>query len=126
MPPEWQSLKDLTARVCGTRCTHYGSFFKVESKANPSNLAYAPVALDLHTDLPYYADFDVVQLLHCMKQSSEGGDNEFTDAFYAEQILKNEYPEDWKILTETTIEFSDNGQDAYGGFCKRKHRQFFK
>ena len=34
--------------------THYGDGFHVVTKPNPSNLAYAPQALGLHVDLPYY------------------------------------------------------------------------
>ena len=41
-------------RVGCTRSTHYGDNFHVVVKANANNLAYLPVTLGLHTDLPYY------------------------------------------------------------------------
>lgn len=119
-------MKCLTERICGSRDTHYGQTFRVESKGNPSNLAYSPLSLNLHTDQPYTDTFDVAQLLHCMQQSGLGGENEFSDAFNAERIMKEESPEDWKILAETIVEFADNGHDAHGGFSKLNHRPTFQ
>ena len=41
-------------RVGCIRSTHYGDIFHVVVKANANNLAYLPVTLGLHIDLPYY------------------------------------------------------------------------
>lgn len=126
MPSAWGALPCLINRVGGTRDTHYGSSFKVESKVNPSNLAYTSSSLNLHSDLPFYEKFDVAQFLHCLQQSGTGGENEFADSFQAEKIMKEDYHEEWKLLGQTQFEFADNGHDDYGGFSKLLHRSLFK
>ena len=54
MPNNRESLRILMDRVGCARSTHYGDNFHVVVKANANNLAYLPVTLGLHTDLPYY------------------------------------------------------------------------
>ena len=54
MPENRESLRDLMKRVGCIRSTHYGDIFHVITKPNPNNLAYLPVTLGLHVDLPYY------------------------------------------------------------------------
>ena len=54
MPENRDSLRDLMKRVGCIRSTHYGDIFHVVTKPNPNNLAYLPVTLGLHIDLPYY------------------------------------------------------------------------
>ena len=54
MPEDRESLRTLMNRVGCIRSTHYGDIFHVVVKANANNLAYLPVTLGLHIDLPYY------------------------------------------------------------------------
>ena len=54
MPEDRESLRTLMRRVGCIRSTHYGDIFEVVVKANANNLAYLPVTLGLHVDLPYY------------------------------------------------------------------------
>ena len=54
MPSDRESLRELMHRVGCIRSTHYGDIFHVIVKANANNLAYLPVTLGLHADLPYY------------------------------------------------------------------------
>jgi gamma-butyrobetaine dioxygenase len=52
-PAEPGVVERLAARLGGVRLTHYGATFDVRAKCEPESLAYTPVALPLHTDLPY-------------------------------------------------------------------------
>ncbi len=88
---------------------------------NANNLAYTAGTLGLHTDLPYYNINPSVQFLHCIKQyEMEGAENEFADGFHLAEIIRNEYPEDWKTLTTVPIDFQDVGDEPenYGEFHK--------
>ena len=69
MPSDPESLRELMHRVGGIRSTHYGDIFHVVVKANANNLAYLPVTLGLHADLPYYGynpgvSVSLSQLIH--------------------------------------------------------------
>ena len=54
LPNNFESMLTLIIRVGVRKSTHYGDKFHVFARENPSNLAYAGVALGFHTDLPYY------------------------------------------------------------------------
>ena len=47
-------LPSLIHRVAFPKNTHYGHYFEVETKDDPSNLAYTSGTLGLHLDLGFY------------------------------------------------------------------------
>jgi len=87
------------------RQTNYGSLFDVIAEPDPINLAYTPVGLALHTDNPYREPCPGVQLLHCIKNSSEGGQSQFSDGFRAAILLQQRHPAFYEILTKTPVLF---------------------
>ena len=67
-----------------------------------------------------------VQFLHCIKQTEcEGGENQFSDSFYAADILKKQYPEYYNLLCTAPINFIDIGADHYGDFFKLSRHPIF-
>ena len=55
LPASLDSLPALTQKIGFEKNTHYGTYFRVKSRAEQiSNLAYTSAALGLHLDLPYY------------------------------------------------------------------------
>lgn len=104
--------RKLANRVGFIRKTHYGEEFEVIAKEGTSNVAYLSSALQLHTDLPYYEYKPGVNLLHCLVQSkSEGGHNQITDGFYVASLMQKHFPEYFKILSETLVNWSDIGEE---------------
>ena len=74
MPSDRESLRELMHRVGCIRSTHYGDIFHVVVKANANNLAYLPVTLGLHADLPYYGynpgvSVSLSQLIHFLHET---------------------------------------------------------
>ncbi len=58
-------------------------------------------------------------ILHCIKQiSTPGGDSEYGDTFFVANIMRRDYPEYFRILSTTPVDFIDVGSDAYGEFSK--------
>ena len=58
-------------------------------------------------------------ILHCIKQTdSEGGDSEYGDTFFVAEVMRRDYPEYFKALTTTPVDFIDVGSDAHGPFNK--------
>lgn len=87
------------------RETNYGRLFEVRTEPQPTNLAYSPVALPLHTDNPYRDPRPTVQILHCLVPAAEGGATRLADGFAAAEQLRADDPGSFDILTSTTVCF---------------------
>lgn len=118
-PNEETALNEIIARVGFSKKTHYGDKFIVQNVPNTSNVAYLSNKLQLHTDLPYYEYCPGVNMLHCLVQTNgEGGENLLSDAHYTANYMKENYPEQYKLLTDIKVEWSDIGTE--------NGKQFFK
>ena len=71
----------LAERVGPIQETVYGRTWRVESVPQAENIAYTNHELELHTDILYYEASPGIQLLHCIRQATQGGENTFADAF---------------------------------------------
>lgn len=56
-------------------------------------------------------------MLHCITQSSIGGQSFFVDAFKCAQVLKESFPDDFEVLTNTKVLFS---------FCDSERSTWFR
>ena len=78
----WFGVQAKLAETVGPiQETVYGRTWRVESVPDAENIAYTNHELELHTDILYYEAPPGIQLLHCIKQSTQGGENIFADAF---------------------------------------------
>lgn len=111
---------DMIINTIGfTRRTHYGVKFIVQNVANTSNVAYLSTNLQVHTDLPYYEYCPGVNMLHCLEQTqSKGGENLLCDSHYVALYMKEKHPEEFKLLTNTDIEWCDIGMEDGNEFYK--------
>ena len=80
VPASLESVTRIAERIGPVRDTFYGRAWDVKSVARPANVAYTSGALDFHQDLLYMTDPPAVQFLHCLRQSAEGGESQFSDA----------------------------------------------
>lgn len=96
---------DVAKRIGFLRETNFGLVFEVKSKPNPNNLAYTPIALPMHTDLPNQEMAPGFQFLHCLANEAQGGGSLFCDGFAIAEDLRVEDPEAFERLSTTTIPF---------------------
>jgi len=87
------------------RETNYGKWFDVKSKTNAVNLAYTNLALKAHTDNPYRDPVPTIQILHCLKSSTKGGDSKVVDGFKAALRLKKENKKYFNLLSKYCSHF---------------------
>ncbi|MDH6126088.1 TauD/TfdA family dioxygenase [Kitasatospora sp. GP82] len=87
------------------RETNYGELFDVRVEPDPNNLAFTSAAIAPHTDNPYRDPVPTLQLLHCLRNDSTGGDSGLVDGFRAAAVLREEAPEDFAVLTRTPVPF---------------------
>lgn len=100
------------ARTFGfVRETNYGELFDVRVEAEPTNLAFSALAISPHTDNPYRDPVPTMQLLHCLVNSVSGGESGLVDGFLAANILRDEHPEYFDVLSRTPVTFAWSDDD---------------
>jgi len=92
------------------RETNYGKWFDVKSKTNAINLAYTNLGLQAHTDNPYRNPVPTIQILHCIKNSTKGGDTKVVDGFNAALRLKRENNKYFDLLSKYCSQFEFKGK----------------
>eukprot|EP00795_Rhopilema_esculentum_P010426 gene10426-19128_t len=123
-PGTSESLELIRDKLgCAYRSTHYGERFVVKNKPGPSNLAYTAGYLPLHVDLPFYRYQPGVQVLHCIQQAAQkGGENHFVDGVHIAELLREQEPDAFQLLSSVKFSFQDVGVDAYGDYNKYYER----
>ena len=101
------------------RETNYGKWFEVRTEVNPTNLAYTGLGLQAHTDNPYRDPVPTVQVLYCLENSAQGGENMVVDGFACALRLRKENPRGFDLLSKYCARFEYAGSD---GVCLRSRR----
>ncbi|MDO6962841.1 TauD/TfdA family dioxygenase [Rhizobium alvei] len=105
MPDSHEGLTDLVRLMGHVRPTFFGEYFDVKTHIKPTNLAYTAKALEMHTDTPAEDVAPGVQFLHVRANSVEGGQNLFLDGVAVANDLREQFPDDFKLLSETEIPY---------------------
>ena len=87
------------------RETNYGRIFDVRVVADPANLAFTPGDRAAHRQ-PYREPVPTLQLLHCLRDATAGGETLLVDGFAAAAALRAEDPVSFGFLTRTLIPFA--------------------
>ena len=101
------------------RETNYGRHFEVRTEVNPVNLAYTGLSLQAHTDNPYRDPQPTLQVLACLENSAEGGENMLVDGFACALRLKEEDPEGFAALTSHSARFAYTGSSGIALHSRR-------
>jgi len=91
------------------RVTNYGELFDVRAEPDPEHLAYTGAALAPHTDNPYRDPVPTVQLLHCLRAASKGGETTLVDGFAAAARLRETDPAAFDTLSQVWLPFRYDG-----------------
>jgi len=108
-PAEEGVACDLVRLFGYVRETNYGRHFEVRAEVDPTNLAYTNLELQAHTDNPYRDPPPGLQVLHCVRNSVEGGGSVLVDGFKAAERLKREDPRGFELLTRYPARFEYAG-----------------
>ncbi len=95
------------------RETNYGKYFDVKSKTNAINLAYTNHGLQAHTDNPYRNPVPTIQILHCIKNSTKGGETKVIDGFNAALHLKKKNKKYFDLLSKYCSRFEFKRKKKY-------------
>ncbi|KAI0471716.1 hypothetical protein GGR56DRAFT_667600 [Xylariaceae sp. FL0804] len=105
VPLEEQAVESIAEKVGGLQETFYGKTWDVVSKPDAENVAYTNSYLGLHQDLLYMQNPPRIQLLHCLKNSCDGGDSFFSDGFRAAMELESSMPISFASLSRRDVTF---------------------
>jgi len=118
-PVESGALLRVVSLFGYIRETNYGRHFDVQTEVNPSNLAYTGLGLQAHTDNPYRDPVPTLQILYCLENSAQGGENMVVDGFRAAERLRNENPRGFDLMSGYCAKFEYSGSR---GICLRSRR----
>jgi gamma-butyrobetaine dioxygenase len=100
---------DLAELFGYVRETNYGRHFDVRAEVEPTNLAYTDLELQAHTDNPYRDPAPGLQILHCVRNTVEGGGSVLVDGFMAAERLRCEDPAGFDLLARHPARFEYAG-----------------
>lgn len=111
-PVKPEALLEVAALFGYVRETNYGKYFEVRTEVNPTNLAYTGLGLQAHTDNPYRDPVPTVQILYCLENSAEGGENMVVDGFRAAERLRDANPRGFDLLSRYCARFEYAGSSG--------------
>ncbi len=101
----------LARRVGHIRETNFGPDFHVEAMLDPNNVAYTSVELRPHVDLVNHEHPPGIQFLHCLVADAPGGESTLADGFWIADRLRDEAPQDFRLLCEVPIPYRFHDDD---------------
>ena len=107
VPAEPDAIGELVARIGIVRDTNFGLLWDVKREPNPISNANTSLPLPPHVDLPTREYQPGLQFLHCMVNEAEGGQNILVDGFRIAEILRDEHPSEYAILTTVPFEWAN-------------------
>ncbi|KAG6091179.1 hypothetical protein E4U31_007339, partial [Claviceps sp. LM219 group G6] len=117
VPRHESSLTNIINRIANLRETFYGRTFDVRAKPRAENVAYTSGYLGLHQDLCYLAPPPMIQVLHCMDNSCEGGESLFSDGERVGRLLWPFVRGGWKsrmgVLAEHAVPYQYDKHGYY-------------
>lgn len=131
VPRRVGAVVDVAETIGPIQETNFGRTFQVRSKPDPENLAFTPVKLYAHTDVPNRRGVPGLQFLHCIEFGADGGESLLLDGYLAASRLRERDPEAHALLTSVAVpyRFQDDhhdignrfpviGVDADGGYTE--------
>lgn len=111
-PTERDTVLQIARRFGYVRHTNFGAMFDVRSVPNSNDLAYRSIGLGPHTDNPYRVPVPGIQLLHCLVNETTGGLSTLVDAVAVTDVLRQDDPSGFRLLTDTVVRFRFRDDDT--------------
>ena len=110
-PIQSGALMDVAALFGYVRETNYGRWFDVRTEVDPDNLANTGLGLQAHTDNPYRDPAPTMQILYCLENSVDGGENRVVDGYRVVERMQGEDPDGLALLSEYCARFEFRGSE---------------
>ena len=113
IPIRSESVLEVVGLFGFPRQTNQGTWFEIKVESNPINLATSALELQAHTDNPYRDPVPTLQLFGCLQNDADGGESIVVDGFKAAEVLRQESPEYFDLLTNHSAQFDFHGGGQY-------------
>ncbi|RAH49678.1 putative Gamma-butyrobetaine hydroxylase subfamily [Aspergillus brunneoviolaceus CBS 621.78] len=113
IPDSRAEVEKIATRLGPLRNTFYGPTWDVRNKPNAENVAYTNQFLNFHMDLMYMNEPPGFQLLHCLRNSCDGGESLFADTFHVARSMYHDRRPYWKALTRLDLTYEYNHADHF-------------
>lgn len=98
-----EATRAVATRMTYIRETIFGGYWDFTANMEHKDTAYTSMAIGPHTDGTYSFDAPGYQMFHCLAADCTGGENQLIDGFRIAQIMREEAPESYRLLTEVAI-----------------------
>ena len=105
VPRKSGKILDVVSLFGYPKETNYGKFYDVIARNNPENLADTQLGLPPHTDNPYRNPTPGMQVLHCLKSDTTGGETILVDGFNVATNLMETQRDYFELLCNHAIDF---------------------
>jgi len=115
VPASPEATRALALRVAYIRETIFGGYWDVTANLEHKDTAYTSAAIAPHTDGTYSLDAPGYQMFHCLAAQCTGGENVLIDGFRIAELMRLNYPEEYRLLTEVAIpgQYVDEGRGIH-------------
>ena len=104
-PVQPREVTRIARRFSRVRETNFGKHFDVVAIPEPNSNAYTSMHVSCHSDLPNWTLPPGLQLLHCLKNNVDGGENMLVDGFLVAKKLRLRNRSAFDLLTRVPIKF---------------------
>ena len=118
LPTDETVIGQIPALIGPIRQSNFGYSFDVRTSTESTSNAFTSMALPLHSDLCTREFMPGLQFLHCLENSSEGGNSLLADGFYLAQLLQQQAPEHFATLSTVPMDFYNKAKDSDYRFSK--------
>ena len=110
VPTEPDVVGTVAERVGIVRETNFGVLWDVRSEPEPITNANTPLSLPPHADLATREYQPGLQFLHCIENSATGGQGVYLDGFRVAEIMRDEHPDDYRVLTSVSWRWANRSK----------------
>ncbi|MFT5578146.1 MAG: gamma-butyrobetaine dioxygenase [Paraglaciecola psychrophila] len=118
LPTDPAVIEQIPALIGPIRQSNFGYSFDVRTATESTSNAYTSMALPLHSDLCTREFMPGLQFLHCLENSTDGGDSLLADGFYLAQLLQQQAPHHYATLSTVPMDFYNKAKDSDYRFSK--------
>lgn len=106
------TVERVAARLGPPRETNFGRIFEVRVQPGPGSNAYTALALPPHTDLSMREYQPGLQFLHCLSNTSAGGEAIMVDGLALSRFIRARDPAAFELLTRVRWQSSNRAPDT--------------
>jgi trimethyllysine dioxygenase len=102
-PATPEATQAVARRAAYIRETIFGGYYDFTANMEHKDTAYTSMAIGPHTDGTYSFDAPGYQMFHCLGLDCTGGDSVLVDGFKVAEIMREETPDLYRVLTEVEV-----------------------